>query len=234
MRDRVADVLAERAALDSGAAAGLILSILLHGSIVAAAVFAAFHHEVAGETPTLKIRFARAAAPAIAPPPPAPKPVAPRIEAPKPVQTTTAPPEKKTVPINPFGKSTKKGSENPESRPPATRQPDNPTTTPEPAVGETGVSALEGGDFPYTIYIDNMKRLIGQHWLRPQMGGAPKMIVRFTIERDGSIRDAAVELPSGNATFDRAALRAVLEASPLPPLPFGYNGTYLGVHLTFR
>jgi len=58
--------------------------------------------------------------------------------------------------------------------------------------------------------------------------------VYFAIDRDGSIRDARVESASGNGLYDRAALRAILESSPLPPLPFGYNGTYLGVHLKFR
>jgi TonB family protein len=58
--------------------------------------------------------------------------------------------------------------------------------------------------------------------------------VKFVIDRDGTLRDAATETESGNGTFDRAALRAVIEASPLPPLPFGYSGTYLNVHLTFK
>jgi TonB family protein len=96
------------------------------------------------------------------------------------------------------------------------------------------VTALEGGDFPYTLYIERLKTLIGGHWFRPQISGGGKTTVYFVIERDGSIRDAKTESESGNGTFDRAALRAVLESSPLPPLPFGYNGTYLGVHLTFR
>jgi hypothetical protein len=29
-------------------------------------------------------------------------------------------------------------------------------------------------------------------------------------------------------------LRAVIETSPLPPLPFAYNGTYITIHLTFK
>jgi TonB family protein len=99
--------------------------------------------------------------------------------------------------------------------------------------GSTGVTGIEG-DFPYTIYIDRMKNLIGQHWLRPQSGNGINTTVSFVIDRDGTIRDARNEIPSGDGTFDRAALRAVLEASPLPPLPFAYNGTYVGVRLTFR
>jgi TonB family protein len=100
-------------------------------------------------------------------------------------------------------------------------------------LGATGVTGLDA-DFPYTIYVERMKSLIGQRWLRPQVGNGTVTTVSFTIDRDGTIRDAKNEISSGNGTFDRAALRAVLEASPLPPLPFGYNGTYLGVHLTFR
>src|SRR5262249_53491036 len=101
-------------------------------------------------------------------------------------------------------------------------------------VGGAGVVGLEGGDFPYTIYIDRMKTLIGSRWFRPQVGAGPTTMVHFVIERDGTIREAKIETESGNGTFDRAALRAVLESSPLPPLPFGYTGNYLGVHLNFR
>jgi TonB family protein len=79
-----------------------------------------------------------------------------------------------------------------------------------------------------------MKTLIGSHWFRPQVAESTAAVVYFAIDRDGTIRDAKVENASGNGLYDRAALRAILEASPLPPLPFGYSGSYLGVHLKFR
>ena len=41
MRDGVADVLAQRATLDRGAGAGIALSLLLHGGLIALAVYAA-------------------------------------------------------------------------------------------------------------------------------------------------------------------------------------------------
>ena len=146
--------------------------------------------------------------------------------------------EPKTVPLSSFGKSTKQGSETPPAPHP---QPPTPQIAAKPGVvggidipvGAAGVTGIEG-DFPYTIYIDRMRVLISQRFLRPQAGNDVTTTISFTINRDGSIRDVKNEIPSGNGTFDRAALRAVLEASPLPPLPFGYNGTYLGVHLTFR
>jgi len=227
MEDRVAEVLAQRVALDNGAVAGVIFSLLLHGGMAGAAVYAALRAPAPKIASVLNIKFAPMPAPVVEAPL---KPVAPRIEEPKPepvkpVETKKAP-EKNTVPLSPFGKSKKKGSENPTPPPP------RPTTNDQrPTTGVT--AALEGGDFPYTIYIERMKTLIGSRWFRPQVGGGA-VLVYFAIDRDGTIRDTRVETPSGDSTFDRAALRAVLESSPLPPLPFGYAGTYLGVHLTFR
>lgn len=237
MQDRVGEVLAERAALDSGAAAGLSLSFVLHLAAGAAVVYAAMHQPKMQNANVVDIKWMKmpsvVSAPVVsAPPAPLPQPIAP----PQPVPKNTAPPST-------FGRSEKKPAEIP------TPQPRNPATTTQPSIpstqtappttqtvpiGGSGVTGLEGGDFPYTIYIDNMKRLIGSHWFRPQITGEVTATVYFVIERDGRIRDAKNEATSGNGTFDRAALRAVLEASPLPPLPFAYSGTYLGVHLTFR
>ncbi|HXM75597.1 MAG TPA: energy transducer TonB [Thermoanaerobaculia bacterium] len=233
MDDAVGEVLRQRATLESGAASAVVASLLLHGLISGVAVWAAFRHVTPLPASVMTIRFASVprreviAAPTIAP-------AAPAMPAPKPI----AKPKhvEKTVPLSPFGKSTKKGAEAPPPKSPA-----RPAPTPAPAaaapdipIGGSAVTALEGGDFPYSLYIDRMKTLIGAHWFRPQVAGGNRTTVHFIIDRDGSIRDAKTETESGSTTFDRAALRAVLESSPLPPLPFGYNGTYLGVHLTFR
>lgn len=252
MEDRVGDVLAQRRALDRSAGLGVAVSVLFHAGITSLAVWAALHQPAPQTASVLNIRFAPmpAARPAVArksAAPPAPKPLAKPIVEPKPLAEPkpaveqpkpAAKVEPKTVPFSPFGKSTRKGSEAPPAAPkPAPAPPPAPAATARTsdiAVGGTGVTALEGGDFPYTIYIDRMKTLIGGRWYRPQVGAGPTAVVYFAVERDGTIRDSRVETSSGNGTFDRAALRAVLESSPLPPLPFGYAGNYLGVHLTFK
>jgi protein TonB len=244
MDDRIGDLLAERAHLGGNPAGGIAVSVLLHGALAAGIIYAAMHAVAPQEVSTLNIRFAPAGVGSrvsgvVAPPPVAPPPIAKKLTIPEPiaepVKPAVAKSEPKTVPLSNFGRSTKKGSETPPAPTPHT-----PLPTPHPGVvggidipiGSTGVTGIEG-DFPYTIYIDRMKTLIGQRWLRPQ-GATGITTISFVIDRDGTIRDAKNEIPSGNGTFDRAALRAVLEASPLPPLPFGYNGTFLGVHLTFR
>jgi len=243
MDDRIGDLLAERAHLGGNPAGGIAVSVLLHGALAAGILYAAMHAVAPQEVSTLSIKFApmSSVAPAVVKSqpvaPPAPKKLSipePVAEAPKPVVKS----EPKTVPLSNFGRSTKKGSETP---PTPHTQPPTPQIAAKPGVvggidipvGAAGVTGLDA-DFPYTIYVERMKSLIGQRWLRPQVGNGTVATVSFTIDRDGTVREAKNEISSGNGTFDRAALRAVLEASPLPPLPFGYNGTYLGVHLTFR
>ena len=251
MRDGVADVLAQRVALDRGAGIGVVLSLLLHGGLTALAVYAATHASAPRPAQMVSIEFAKmpgppaarakqqkpkpVEAPKIEEPKPAPEP---KITEPKPVAATTpAKVEKNTVPLSPFGRSTKKGSETPPlAKPTAKPAPAPPagTTTAEVPVGGSGVTGLEGGDFPYTLYLQGMHRRIGMNWFRPQVPDGTATIVYFRIQRDGTISEVKVETSSGNGTFDRAALSAVRSSSPLNPLPFAYDGTYLGVHLTFR
>jgi periplasmic protein TonB len=256
MRDRVADVLAQREALDRGTGVGVLCSILLHAVLGALALYGAMHSSPS--TPAKMVNIQLASMPAASPAPAraraaAPKPVVdapkveepkieepkPRIEEPKPVvekSVAAKPPEKNTVPLSSFGRSTKKGSETPAPAPVPAAPASNPIpgTTTDVAIGGSGVTGLEGGDFPHALYIQGMHRKIGSNWFRPQVSAGATVIVYFRILRDGTITEAKVQTSSGNSTFDRAALSAVRSASPLNPLPFAYSGTYLGVHLTFR
>jgi TonB family protein len=248
MEDPVGDILAQRTALDRSAGAGLVLSITAHMALTAAAAWYAMHQPAPELVNTLTIRFTAqqataiaSSAPAAAPAPAAPRTIQePRAAVEQPKVEKPAPP-KTTAPPSPFGRSTKNaGAVEPPPPPPPTVPasgtsplPGAAQTVGDIAVGTSGVTGLEGGDFPYTIYIENMKRLIGTRWFRPPAAAATTTVY-FFINRDGTIRDAKTETPSGSGTFDRSALRAVLEASPLPPLPMSFTGNYLGVHLTFR
>jgi len=244
MRDRVGELLAERARVGGGAGGGIALSILLHGSIAAAVVYAAMHATAPQQVSTLSIRFAPT--PAIQEPVTA-KPTASHLashtsktqdsrtgrRSSKPRRET----DSEERPFSPFGQSTKKGSDKPLRSSPTPHPP--PRTihsavgTIDIPVGATGVTGLDA-DFPYTIYIERMKSLIGQHWLRPQVGNGTVAVVSFTIDRDGTIRDAKNEISSGNGTFDPRSPPCSSRSLATSALPFAYNGTYLGVHLTFR
>jgi TonB family protein len=66
------------------------------------------------------------------------------------------------------------------------------------------------------------------------MGSGVKAVISFTISRDGSMSELRVEQSSGYNSFDLAALRAVQNAAPFPPLPRAYKHDDLGVHLIVR
>jgi TonB family protein len=58
--------------------------------------------------------------------------------------------------------------------------------------------------------------------------------VHFRIGPEGEIADVRLERPSADATYDESVLRAVREASPLPPPPVAHQRDFGDVRLTFR
>lgn len=259
MQDAVAEILRERSAAPRGVTTSIVLSAALHIAMFAAFVAAASREPLPPQRSVVRMQLAAPAAarqiatpsPAVtsspAPatpkpsPPPQPAPPQPKPAAVEP-PTAAKPPKRTSAGESLFGRSELEPAKSKAAQPapPASSQPaasppsSGTSTAPLPAVGKAGVTALEGGPFPYSLYIDRMVKLIGDRWFRPDAGGEVLAQVYFVINRDGSVRDVKIEKSSGVASFDRAAYRAVLEASPLPPLPAAYSGTFLGVHLTFH
>lgn len=99
----------------------------------------------------------------------------------------------------------------------------------------TGDIMLDGQDFPFAYYLVTMKRKIAALWrVQGASSSEPRYCrVNFRVGRNGSIQSPSIEMSSGNFLFDQAALRAVVQASPLPPLPGGFADDYLGVHFSF-
>jgi TonB family protein len=99
--------------------------------------------------------------------------------------------------------------------------------------GERGAMPGIPADFQFTFYVDRMLALIESVWYRPPAGGAARARVRFTVTRSGRVEGIELEESSGVPSFDRAALRALYAANPLPPLPPAYSQPSLTVHLSF-
>ncbi|MCM2313850.1 MAG: TonB family protein [Thermoanaerobaculia bacterium] len=253
MRDAVADVLIQRRGMSSRESSGLLPSLLLHGALVALLVISSRPRPVELPPQVLTVRLSPAAAGAkskrstVAAPRPEPKPETKAESKPVAEEAKKAPPALKNQETL-FGQAAKpKGrEEKPAATPPQTRQPQPDTQGASfaeggqggigimPGVGAAGITGLEGGNFPYNFYLERMVTIIGENWIRPQTGADITTVVYFVIQKDGTIRDAEIRKSSGSGVFDRAALRGVIESSPLPRLPVGYSGSYLGVHLTFH
>jgi protein TonB len=96
--------------------------------------------------------------------------------------------------------------------------------------------SVDVSDFPFTYYLRQLQNKITEKWQPPRGAsvGGEKAIVLFEIDREGQIKEPSVERSSGNAIYDQSAVRAVLDASPFPPLPQGFPGRSLRVHFGFE
>lgn len=100
----------------------------------------------------------------------------------------------------------------------------------------TGSIAVDASDFPFTYYLRLIQSKIGERWIPPRAAtaGGERVVVLFEIQRDGQVRETQVEKSSGNTLYDQSAMRAVMEASPFPPLPPEFKASSLRVHFGFE
>jgi periplasmic protein TonB len=96
------------------------------------------------------------------------------------------------------------------------------------------IAGLDNPDFKFGYYLDQLLSAIDAKWARPPLGDKVECTIGFRIQRDGGITELTVTRSSGYNSFDLAALRAVQNASPFPPLPRAYRNDSLGVNLIVR
>ncbi len=91
--------------------------------------------------------------------------------------------------------------------------------------GSGGVGASENSPFGdrFGWYGKLIQERVGQKWRTDDVDASirkgPKVLVGFTIQRNGTITGVRVLQTSGIYSLDNSAQRAIYEASPLPPLP---------------
>ncbi len=97
----------------------------------------------------------------------------------------------------------------------------------------SGAMTLNVSDFPFAWYLGRVQAKITERWAGKAIPGQ-QPVATFEISRDGRVLALAIEKPSGNPYYDQAALRAITEAAPFPPLPDDFTGSTLRVHLGFN
>lgn len=98
------------------------------------------------------------------------------------------------------------------------------------------VPKIKVSNFPFPLYLRNADKKLRSRWAPPPVGTisqAYEVVVVFEIGRQGVVGEARVEKSSGNQYFDLAALRAVYDSNPFPPLPREYLERTLRVHVSF-
>jgi len=99
------------------------------------------------------------------------------------------------------------------------------------------IAAMEGGDLEFAWYRASVTAALYSNWRRPILSGLAEPVeasVGFEVLRDGSVVNLHLESSSGVPSLDRSALRAVTDASPLPPLPAQLRESRLSAQFVFR
>jgi protein TonB len=251
--DAVGNILAQRREERTPLGAGLSLAILLHVSVAGGFIASALARPVRFVVPrAVSVRLMQAGAfqggAAVAVPaealPEQEQKQKPKIEKnvepePQPSSKAVLLPakEKKPEPPAPVSRTSEAKKTEPAKPAPAG---DARGTSTGPTINASGAGVGIGGarldqaDFQYSYYIERMIIAVGLNWFKPAQTVPVEPVVSFHVERDGTVTNPEVEVSSGLPFVDRAALRAVMAASPLPPLPADYGGTRLGVHLVFE
>ncbi len=176
----------------------------------------ALPRKVEKETPTLETRLPRERTAERTPPPPPTSPPVRAHDVPRVAPPPPAPPAPAVAVARPGVEPMRLGR-------------------PDAAVPTTGSISLDVSDFPFTYYLRQLQAKISERWTPPRgaVAGGERAVVLFEIGRDGQIKEPAMERSSGNALYDQAALRAIIEASPFPPLPPEFKAPSLKVHFGF-
>jgi TonB family protein len=86
-------------------------------------------------------------------------------------------------------------------------------------------AAEEVAEIP-SWYLAAVLRDLTSNWIteRGERWRSSKAVVRFSVAKDGAMKDVKLVSPSGESETDRAAQSAIRSSSPLPALPSNYNG----------
>ncbi len=113
----------------------------------------------------------------------------------------------------------------------------NPMYAPQNGGAQVGIGPNSPLGNRLGWYAELVRQRIAQNWhtngLDVRAQNAPA-IVTFVILRDGAIRDPRIVQGSGSPPIDNTALRAVYDASPLPPLPPQISESYISAQFTFN
>lgn len=95
---------------------------------------------------------------------------------------------------------------------------DQARTSPDGIEGATGSSSIGVGDPEYAAYVQSLRQTFASYFA-PIQTEALKTLIEIKIDESGKITDWETVEKSGNASFDAAALRAVIKAQRVPPPP---------------
>ncbi|MBV8409059.1 MAG: energy transducer TonB [Alphaproteobacteria bacterium] len=160
--------------------------------------------------------------PALPPPPPPPPPkaapqlAAPKPQAPPPPAPHVQPPQQHQLAPSPLDRPTQPQQPGPGDSRQASRAPSSPFVNPADTYGQQKV---------VESYQALIMRQVQQRAIYSRATSEEgQVVVLVTVSRDGRLLDARVNRSSGYSNLDTAALEALRQSAPYPPLPSDIPG----------
>jgi TonB family protein len=243
--DPVSEELARRSQMPWPWRSSLAVALAAHLALVATVLLAPAGPRTRLILPSVRVKLGvtlPAAPKAVAPAPgsekPAPHPAPPARPKPRQQPRESRKPLRSPAKAAPAAVAPARTREAPAA---PTTDEEEPGPTPATATGgaaRSGGIAVGGAGptdeaFPYGYYLNRLLGMIESNWFRPPVPPGTTCRVLCRIDRTGRLIEAGVEESSGVPSFDRAALRAVYASAPFPPLPQGFGGAMLTLHLEF-
>ncbi len=97
--------------------------------------------------------------------------------------------------------------------------------------GAPGIDAIKDPDFG--PYMKELQRRIKMNWDPPKGNESKRVILLFSIARDGRLLNVKVHRSSGTPAADNAAIDAVKLTAPFRPLPPEFKGNSVDIQFTF-
>ncbi len=97
--------------------------------------------------------------------------------------------------------------------------------------GAPGIDAIKEPDFG--PYMKELQRRIKMNWTPPKGNESKRVVLLFSISRDGRLLNVKVHKSSGLPSSDQAAIQAVQLTAPFRPLPPEYRGDSVDIQFTF-
>jgi TonB family protein len=114
----------------------------------------------------------------------------------------------------------------------------NPLFSEMAGAGRVGTGANTTLGSRFGAYSELIQERVTQHWRTGDVDAsirtAPQVVVNFEILRNGGIGAVRIVQQSGIASLDFSVRRAILEASPFPPLPQGFERNSATVEFVFE
>jgi TonB family protein len=93
-----------------------------------------------------------------------------------------------------------------------------------------------GTDF--RSYLIQVLASVRRNWMAvipesARMGRRGKVLIQFSINRQGQVPKLVIAMPSGAEALDRAAVAGISASNPFPPLPPDFRGEHIRLQLAF-